>query len=305
MRSVTWAILLLALGVMSCKNSTEPDEKTLTPVKDTLAFTYDSVATFTTSQSIMLCGNSQNIFIYGAYGNLSIYNIASRTVTDHSTLSDTLSWRWDGAFVSVDTSMYIFALPAPNRPAYSKVLLFNQQTYRVTATAAPFPFSLGLDPAYGVFGKKIALLYSSYDSLYVFDTSTMTGGFVAQNKLKYPGNAYSSCVYQNGLYIFVDYYMKFYRVDLQNYSWQEIVIPDSIQSNIDTYAQGGMLGNKFCLFNNPDRPGTTVAFDLTTQKWQVGAPNKKMKLGVWYSNNTSLYVSTEDYTTLWKVSLSQ
>lgn len=307
MKYIRFIVALFAFVLMSCKSSTEPDQKGVTAEKDTLIFKYDSLTTYPYSQSIMVSGYLANIFIYGAAGKFSVYNTVTKTTSHLTTVNDTITWRWDGAFVAVDTMMYIFALPI-DRQEYYKVLVLNPRTYEIRPTSATLAFTQHTYPTSAVIGKNILLLYPTHDSLFVFDTSTLTGQFVSQNKLRiqYNSKIYSSCVYENDFYVYSMRVKQLHKINTQTFTWQEIIIPDSIKSQIDPYALGGMIENKLCLFNQRNGSGVIVAYDLVNHEWLIGPKNTRVAIAEpsFYSTNASLYVGDVFSKSLWQISLS-
>jgi hypothetical protein len=307
MKAAVFVLIITLLALTSCKNSTEPEVQPVTAAKDTLILKYDSLGAFPYSQTLMTAGYGDNIYIYGAQGKLSVYNTVTKTMTQSSTATDTMTWRWDGAFVNVDTMMYIFAI-SNGKTAYDKVLTFNPRTNEIKATSVPLLFNINLYPAAAVSGKKILLLYPNKDSLYAFDTQSMTGQFVSQNKMKEAFNSkvYSSGVYQNGFYVYSIGKKQMYRIDMSTYAWQEIVIPDSIKSNINQYAFGGVISNKFVLINNTSSgTGITVAYNLSTKQWLLGKKNTVLPVSEasMITHGGAIYSADVFAKSLWKVSL--
>lgn len=305
-----WVITIVPVFVFilsACKTSTEPETKVEATAKDTLIFKYDSLASFPYSQSIMVTGYADRIFIYGAYGKYSVYYTENKTLVNFSTVNDTMSWRWDGAFVTVDSTMYIFANGNGTGADYRKVLTFNPITYQIASSAAVNPFTRHLYPACAAVGNNILILYPLHDSLYVFSTGTMTGQFVSQNKLKHQfnGKEYSSGVYGDGFYIYDKTVKQLFKINTMTYVWEEIVIPDSIKSKIDPYAFGGVIGNTLCLFNQRNSSGATVAYNMATQKWLVSPSNTIVDIGepYFYTSNNALYMAEVFSQKLWKISL--
>ncbi len=308
MRTAVLILVITSLALTSCKNSTEPEVQPVTASKDTLILKYDSLAAFPYSQTLMTAGYGDNIYIYGAQGKLSVYNTVTKTMTHSTTVTDTMTWRSDGAFVNVDTMMYIFAIAT--KPQYEKVLTFNPRTNEIKATSAPLLFKLNIYPAAAVSGKKILLLYPNKDSLYSFDTQSMTGQFVSQNKLKeaYNSKVYSSGVYQNGFYVYSIGKKQMYRIDMSTYAWQEVVIPDSIKSNINQYAFGGIISDKFILINSISStagPGVTVAYNLASKQWLLGKKNTVLPVSEasMITHGGAIYSAEVFAKSLWKVSL--
>lgn len=308
MKYVTVFLVVILLLLNSCKTSTEPETKVETPIKDTLIVRYDSLATFPYSQTLMIAGYSDRIYIYGSYGKYSVYYIENKTIVHFSTVNDTISWRWDGAFVTVEDMMYIIAIAIGNRSDYQKVLTFNPKTYEIKPTSTTNPFTIHMYPAAAATSDKIMILFPTSDSLYVFNTISMTGQFVSKNQLKNQFNEkiYSSGIYEGSFYIYSKTVKQLFKINTQTYNWDEIIIPDSIKSIIDQYALGGIVGNKLCLFNKRNNSKPIVAYNMATRKWLVGVSNSTMDISepYFYSLNNELYIAEVFSKKLWKVSLT-
>lgn len=308
MKTNVFILFLLLFFISACKTSTEPEPKVEVATKDTLILRYDSLATFPYSQTIMLSGYLDKLFIYGWRGVYSVYYTENKTLVNFSTVNDTITWRWDGAFVTVDDMMYIFAIANGTRPDYQKVLTFNPITYEIKASSATNPFNLHMYPTAAVVGKKILLLYPTSDSLYVFNTTTMTGQFVSKNQLKVQFNdkIYSSGVYGDDFYVYGKNVKRLFKINTSTYQWEEITIPDSIKVKIDQYALGGVVGNKLCLFNQRNSSENIVAFNFSTQKWLLGPHNSSIDINepYFYSTKSELYMAEVYSRKLWKISIA-
>jgi hypothetical protein len=307
MKNNIFILLALLFLLSACKTSTEPETNVDLPTKDTLVFKFDSLATFPYSQSLMLSGYLDKIFIYGSHGKYSVYYTENKTIVIFSTVNDTITWRWDGAFATVNKLMFIFAIAIDSRSDYQKVLTFNPVTYEIKASSVINPFNLHMYPASTVIDNKILILYPTSDSLYVFNTLTMTEQFVSKNllKIQFNGKVYSSGVYGDGFYVYGNTVKQLFRINTTTYTWEEIIIPDSIKTKIDQYALGGIIGNKLCLFNQRNNSKMIIAYNVETQKWLIGPQNNLVDLGepYFYSTKTGLYVAEVFSKKLWKISL--
>jgi len=311
-------ILLLVAGCKS--NVTQPVIQPSVP-KDTLGIHYELLASFTHGQTAMLTGQSDHLFIYGLYGAIKVYDLTARHLTEYPPQMDSITWRWDGAIAFVNNLIYVIAdavSPLTTYPRFYKVVTLNPTTLITSVTSASVPFSSSSDyPAFATYNNKMFVLYSTIDSLYMFDPLTLTGRFVTDNKSKGPQGQkyYSFGVYQNYFYVFRWDSKIFYRINLDTYVWEPIFIPANILSiltgsTID-FPQfvGGILGSKFCLWqalfpSASSNYSSVITYDMKTSSWSMGvfnAANTTFLDPNFYQSDTVLYIADAMTDKLWKL----
>lgn len=269
-------------------------------------------------QSLMMTGMESELYIYGAYGSFFVYDLnANDWNKTYFSRKDTVSWRWDGAIGYLNSKVYVIATPSnsinyDSFPKYYNILEVDPNTGSLKTLPELLPFRRwSYYPAYGTYNGKIAVVFQNMDSVYVFDSTSKKGKFVAQNILKMPDNnnsypSYSYGINDEYLYVYKRLTKEFYRFSLQTYKWDKIEIESQILSIMPQYARGGMFKGLFCLWG----PELNVAlvFNSFTGRWILAnkdIPNDNFLVGEnsFFATSEALYVVHVFSRNLWKIKL--
>ncbi|MCL6098595.1 MAG: hypothetical protein M1391_08470 [Bacteroidetes bacterium] len=316
------AIVSLAIIVLLFVSACEPGDRISSPDKlsglKKVTFKYDYLNSIPQYyQSLMMTGNETELYIYGAYGGFFVYDLSRNDWrSTFSSYSDTVSWRWDGAIGYLGGKVYVIATPSHNVnidsfPKYYNIIEADPITGSITALPELLPFrTWDSYPAYGSFNNKIAVIFPRLDSVYVFDSISKKGKFVAQNILKVSSNGYwhfySYGMNNEYLYVYKTTTKEFYRFSLQSYNWEKIEINSQILSAMPTYTRGGMFRGLFCLWGSG--LNVTLVFNTLTGKWveaSIDIPNYDfiMNESSFFATSNALYVVEVFSRNLWRITL--
>jgi len=139
--------------------------------------------------------------------------------------------------------------------------------------------------------KLIVILHSSRKTL-VIDLKTLSYNYI----LRYPfnvgnGDYYASLngQYNGYFYFYVNRLKRFFKMNLDTYTFQEIPLPEYFIRNSDTFEVGGMIGNLFCFWLR--NSFYTLCYDVDNNKWLNGG---KSFLGLQFATTMVIYYHDND-----------
>lgn len=305
------AFAVIACLFLSCKHSTDADSgenafATYFPLK------YEKICTAPTSgQSMMLTCYSNKILIYSCYG-LMLYDTTAKSWLRTTFPIDTIKGRWDGALSKFGNSLYVFGAPGFLAPKYYKVVKMDITTLEIDTIPEPLPISqYEAYPAYAETDSKLLIVYPRSNSVYLFDSETQKGTFVAQNIIKVNLSdpcsmvSYAFGKYGNYLYIYEKTGCVLKRINLSSFTWESIDIPQEVKQTLATHtnSSGAIFDGLLVLY-----VGTlnqAICYDIASNKW--GHSNYDIGNSGWfesrYTTDNSLYIlnRSEPPATVWRV----
>lgn len=316
------AIISVAIVSLLIMVACEQGDKISSPDKlsglEKVTFKYDYLNTTPQYyQSLMMTGSETELYVYGAYSGFFVYSLSANGWSKtFSFPKDTVGWRWDGAIGYLNGKVYVVATPSHNVnydsfPKYYNIIEADPLTGSIAALPELLPFrTWDSYPAYGSFNNKIAVIFPRLDSVYVFDSISKKGKFVAQNILKVSSSNYwhyySFGMSNQYLYVFKTTTKEFYRFGLQSYKWEKIEIDPQILSVTPAYVRGGMFRDLFCLWGSG--MDIAIVFNTLTGKWlkaNKDIPNDNFLLGEssFFATRNALYVVEVFSRNLWRITL--
>lgn len=314
---LTIQISVLLLIVMGCKKENPIDNKTQQQLPDTIAgyvsINYQHIATAPFYiQTTMLTSYNGKLYRIGGSWPTQVLDISTNTWTP-ITITDSTVWRWDGAAVTMGDSIYILA--TYYNTSYDIIVLdASKNIFKHTGANLPPEFSY---PVVCTYNDKILFLTAQYDSVFEYNTLNRKLRIVAGNPFKRSDRNYrflASGKYSNYLYVFGGYYLlpdnKFYRFNLDTYTWEEIGIPSVLQQRINF---GASYGNQFILFSDSL---TTHLYLFDQKKWYRDTAKVpiyprdltgKLFLGEWsfVAGDSCLYGTETREHKIWKITSSK
>jgi hypothetical protein len=303
-----FTLALLTFLLLSCKHATESgSESDITSTSFSLKYEKISVLPVY-QQSEMLNCYSDKILVYGSY-NIMLYDTTSKSWQSTSIRGDSIRGRWDGAIGKINNSIYAFGAPFHMElPVHYNVMKLDATTLALEELAEPLPIkSYDGYPAYETFDDKIMIVFSKLDSVYLFNSTTQKGTFVAKNILKITdsnifGNViYAFGSYENYLYIFNKYTAEFARINLHTYEWNKIEVPSEIKNSAGNYSNGGVFAGLLLLFKGGN--AKALCYDIKNSVWGYGNCDIRSELvfETSYKNSSQFYFIDMPKDTLWRV----
>jgi hypothetical protein len=302
------AVAVIAVFFLSCKHSTDADEDNGL-LSDSFTLKYEKICvTPIYQQSVMLTCYSDKILVYGSY-DIMLYDTTSKSWQTTSIRGDSVRGRWDGAIGKINNSVYAFGAPFHmESPRHYNVMKLDVTTLALEELPEPLASNkYQAYPAYETYGSKILIVYPRLDSVYLFDTETQKGRFVAKNEFKVPESEfigappYAFGSYNNSLYIFNKLTKELGSINLSTFVWSKLEIPSEIKGAAENYANGGIFNGLLLLFNggNPK----ALCYDIKTNIWGYGNCDihSDLYFETSYKNSNQFYFIDMPMDTVWRV----
>jgi hypothetical protein len=272
---------VITCACLSCRHSTEPGAEE-SSASSYFQVKYDSLFHSGYQQSMMLTGYSGKLLVLGCWFARQ-YDTTAKTWQDTVFPRDTVYNRWDGALAKFGNYLYVFGSPEFNVAKFRKVVKYDLNTLHCEMLSEPLPTNRYEPyPAYAETGNKILIVYPRLDSVYLFDSATEKGKFVAANELKDDADEsvdtpyYAFGKYGNYLYIYGKTKCRLKRIDLTTYAWEEISIPQETKNSLAEYtASSGALFNGLLLLFRRTSDGA-IAYDIASNKWGTSNYDKSL-----------------------------
>lgn len=304
---------VLAMSFISCSNDDKgptENEEEISVLNRTDFFSYEKLGTAPLhDQTSMLTAHNNKLYRFVSRWSVQVLDLNTKTWSEIP-LPDSSFWRWDGAAVTIGDDIFILAV-STSSGSYD-ILKFNTSSSQFEHTGVTLPQDFHY-PAYCVQNQNIVFLTPGTGATYEFNTGNNVLSEVADNPFLYSVDinlTLSSGKYKNYLYVFGGYSDRpeniFYRLNLDDYKWEELDFPKEIKSLI-TF--GGILDNQFILFTEVNK---MYVYSFSEDQWYVdttGIPiypisgSGDFMNGEWsfYSGQNVLYGTENIADNVWKI----
>ena len=219
------------------------------------------------TQTSMLTGYQNRLYRIGSQFPIQILDLIT---TDWKLIpvNDSSLWRWDGAAVTIEDSIFIIA----TRSSFSQfrdILKFDLKTNSFERTFVDLPREF-VYPAYCIRENKIFFFSQATDSVYEFNTENRNLNKIAANPFYNASTRMmnlSSGRYLNYFYIFGGYHRLpkniFYRLNLNTYQWESLAVPSIIREKL---LLGSVFGSQLFLLCDSV---STFEYSFIDEKWYL------------------------------------
>jgi len=241
-------IFMSGIIISNCSDSTiEPTEKILPDgISGFTKFNYSLISTAPIhTQTSMLSGYQNSLYRFGSRAPVQILNLLNNSWSEIA-LPDSTYWRWDGAAVTIQDSIFVIATSTASN-SYD-ILKLNVNTNQFGHTFVDLPYYFHY-PAYCVNQDKIIFFSLKCDSVFEYNSTISKISKIAENPYLNSEDVnltLSSGKYLNYFYVFGGYttLLKnlFYRFNLNDNQWEQLSIPPILEKK---QLQGASFGDHF------------------------------------------------------------
>lgn len=264
-----FTLILSLLYFSSCSESSVEPNKNVLPegISGNTSFQYSLVGTVPIhDQSIMLSGYQNKLYRIGSRSPIQVLDLLNSSWSEIN-LPDSSFWRWDGAAITIEDSIFIVATSvASNSFDILKLdLITNSLEHTLIVLPSYFHY-----PAYCQDQDKIIFFSLMADSIFEYNTANRILRMVADNPFRNVedfNQTLSSGKYLNYFYVFGGYSSLtknlFYRIALDNYQWESLPIPPILEKK---RLIGSSFGSQFLLFCDSV---STYEYSFPENKWYL------------------------------------
>ena len=307
-------IIIIDIVILTnCSDSTTEPNKNILPdgISGYTSFNYALISTAPIhTQSTMLSGYHNKLYRFGSRAPVQVLDLMNSSWAEIS-IPDSTYWRWDGAAVTIQDSIYIVATSTASNSF--DILKLNGMTNLFEHTFVDLPYYFHY-PAYCINQNKIIFFSIKCDSVFEFNTSSNEFMKIEVNPFRNSEDfnlTLSSGKYLNYFYVFGGYATLpknlFYRFNLSNNEWEQLSIPPILEKK---QLQGSSFGDQFLFLCDSI---STYEYNFTDSKWYIDTSmvpvfyrNLAGELwqGEWsfYSEDSCLYGTMNLNEKVWKLS---
>lgn len=261
------------------------------------------------TQTSMLTGYQNSLYRIGSRWPIQVLDLANNSWSEIQ-LPDSTFWRWDGAAVTIEDSIFIIATSVESN-SYD-ILSLDLSTLNLLHTNVYIPTYFHY-PAYCTFEGQIVFFSLKTDSVFEFNADNRELIKVIENPFFNSTDlnlTLSSGKNLNYFYIFGGYSSLpmnlFYSLNLLNYQWEKLYIPPVLEHK---QLFGASFGNQFVLFEDSV---STYEYSFLDSKWYMDTSsvpiyssdlNGQLIKGEWsfFSEDSCLYGTEILSDKVWKI----
>ena len=276
------AFLLSILFLSRCSESTIEPNKNILPegISGFTSFQYSLIGTAPIhTQTTMLSCFQNKLFRFGSRAPVQILELLNFSWSEIG-IPDSSYWRWDGAAVTIEDSIFVIATSTASNSYDILKLNLITNSFEHTLVNLPDYFHY---PAYCVNQEKIIFFSLKCDSVFEYNSSNSKLLKIAENPFQNSEDinlTLSSGKQLNYFYVFGGYATLpknlFYRFNLNDNHWEQLPIPPLLEKK---QLQGSSFGDYFLFFSDSV---STYEYNFADSKWYLDTS----KVPVYYRNLT-------------------
>jgi len=312
--SIALSFILFITFIYGCSEDTlGPTNKNQLPegIAGTTSFKYVYLETAPIhTQTSMLTGYQNGFYRIGSRWPIQVLDLVNNSWSEIQ-LPDSTFWRWDGAAVTIDDSIFIIATSSASNSYDILKLDLSTITLQHTNINLPSDFHY---PAYCTFGDRIVFFSLKTDSIFEFNSEKSELKKVAENpfiNIEDINQTLSSGKYLNYFYVFGGFSSLpknlFYRLNLDNHLWEQLAMPAILENK---QLIGASFGSNFLLFCDSL---STYEYSFIDNRWYLDTSKVpiyvrdltgQLMQGEWSfsSEDSCLYGSENLSDKVWKIS---
>ena len=271
-------IISAAIFIISCKQEiiplfNSPLENDI-PQLRTVELEYTKAADLISSaQFASMFGVSGNGLFFFDNGNIVKYDILLDKWTFNNKMGDPAYRRRVGEIIPNSDSLIIFASPRQedDYPNSYKYISINSNTLEEKVLPNTLPFNNGIySMTHVAFQNKALLFLSTTFQIYELNLDNLTGRYIVLDKMPIHWNMFAER-YKYYAYIYSAKSPNIIKLNLYDYTLEQIPVPSYVLSREENSIQCGMVNGLFCIWSHAS--DITFCYDVENDEWCNGGNN--------------------------------